>query len=362
GGHGPLTRWKGLAADQILEFDVVTADGQRQTVNACQNTDLFWALRGGGGGTFAVVLSVVLRTFPSPSIIGALYNIYAPNETRYASFIRDFIRFLPTLADDGWAGYFSMIDTNITIAFLLPNGDLNVSNTTFNQLTNNNTDLHFALSLIFPTPSFDVFFANVMAPFNPTGANVLLGSRLIPETIVRNQSDQLADVFFQTKGQSQHRSSLIGHMVAGGQVSNTSINSSVSPAWRTALLHMIYTQSWPDGTSTADQQAVAESVTNQVAILQTMAGGSQSGSYMNEADPNEPNWQQKFFGTQAIYDKLKSIKQTVDPLGLFVCKNCVGSDDWSSDLNCPQMSSAGQVSVTVIVLILMGIFALSLNI
>ncbi|CAF3835225.1 unnamed protein product, partial [Rotaria sp. Silwood1] len=48
GGHSPLSRWKGLAADQVLEYDVVTADGQRQTVNVCNNGDLFWALNGGG--------------------------------------------------------------------------------------------------------------------------------------------------------------------------------------------------------------------------------------------------------------------------------------------------------------------------
>ena len=42
---------------------------------------------------------------------------------------------------------------------------------------------------------------------------------------------------------------LIGHLVAGGQVSNITQNNSVNPAWRTALLHMIYAQTWPDGTS-----------------------------------------------------------------------------------------------------------------
>ena len=75
GGHSPLSRWKGLAADQVLEYDVVTADGQRQTVNACQNSDLFWALSGGGGGTYAIVLSAVIRTFPTPYIVAATYEI-----------------------------------------------------------------------------------------------------------------------------------------------------------------------------------------------------------------------------------------------------------------------------------------------
>ncbi|CAF1399220.1 unnamed protein product [Rotaria sordida] len=212
GGHGPLSRWKGLAADNVLEFDVVTADGRRKTVNACQNPHLFWALRGGGGGTFAVVLNVVLRTFPSPPVIAVILDMIPPNETRYNNFINDFVYFLPTLSD----------------------------------------------------------------------------------------------------------------------------RNCVNPVWRTALIHMVYAVGWPDLTSEEEQQAIAKHVTSQVKILQEVAGGDRSGCYMNEADPNEPNWQQKFFGKQAIYDRLKSIKNSVDPFGLFVCRNCVGSDDWSSDLNCPK--------------------------
>ncbi|CAF1579770.1 unnamed protein product, partial [Adineta steineri] len=82
------------------------------------------------------------------------------------------------------------------------------------------------------------------------------------------------------------------------------------------------------------QEILAKLVTEKGNILQTIAGGSQSGAYMNEADPNEKYWQQKFFGTIENYNKLKSIKNRVDPNGIFVCNKCVGSDDWSDDLNC----------------------------
>jgi FAD/FMN-containing dehydrogenase len=50
GGHGPLTSLRGLGADQVLSFNVVTADGRFITADADQNQDLFFALRGGGGG------------------------------------------------------------------------------------------------------------------------------------------------------------------------------------------------------------------------------------------------------------------------------------------------------------------------
>ena len=49
GGHGPLTSLHGLGADQVLSLNVVTADGRFVTADLNQNTDLFFALRGGGG-------------------------------------------------------------------------------------------------------------------------------------------------------------------------------------------------------------------------------------------------------------------------------------------------------------------------
>jgi FAD/FMN-containing dehydrogenase len=353
GGHGPLTRWKGLAVDQVLEFDVIMANGSHEKVNSCENSDLFWALRGGGAGTFAVVLSVVLRTYPSPSVVFSGLYVSAPNDTRYNSFVHNFVQLLPTLADAGWAGYFYLVDQQFISALLLPNGNVDVANATISQIMNDYRDFNITDSVLIPFPSFNSLFNIILAPNNPTGANVLLGSRLIPEIIDRNQPSQVADAFLQAKG--RNLSQLIGHLVAGGQVSNVTQNSSVNPAWRTALLHMVHVESWFDWTSDEDQNQLAENVTQQVEILQTVAGGAQSGSYMNEANPNEPDWQQKFFGTMEIYNRLKSIKNAVDPNGLFVCKNCVGSDDWSDDLNCPKTSSGKNIK-TVELLLILNIF------
>jgi len=57
GGHSPMSTIYGLAADQILALEVVTASGRFLTVTEASQPDLFWALRGGGGGTFGVVTS-----------------------------------------------------------------------------------------------------------------------------------------------------------------------------------------------------------------------------------------------------------------------------------------------------------------
>lgn len=45
-GHGLISAWYGLAADQVLEIEVVTPGGDIVTANACQNQDVFWAMRG----------------------------------------------------------------------------------------------------------------------------------------------------------------------------------------------------------------------------------------------------------------------------------------------------------------------------
>ncbi|KAF1812801.1 FAD-binding domain-containing protein [Eremomyces bilateralis CBS 781.70] len=67
-GHGPFTSVYGLGVDQVLEYKVVTADGELRVANAKVNQDLFWALRGGGGGTFGVVVEATVKAFPTPKI------------------------------------------------------------------------------------------------------------------------------------------------------------------------------------------------------------------------------------------------------------------------------------------------------
>eukprot|EP00927_Polykrikos_kofoidii_P043106 TRINITY_DN37173_c0_g1_i1.p1 TRINITY_DN37173_c0_g1~~TRINITY_DN37173_c0_g1_i1.p1 ORF type:complete len:645 (+),score=139.11 TRINITY_DN37173_c0_g1_i1:136-2070(+) len=70
GGASPMSRLKGLGADNVLNFTVVTPDGRLVVANEKQNKDLFWALRGGGGGNFGIVVDLTLRVW-RPSTVAA---------------------------------------------------------------------------------------------------------------------------------------------------------------------------------------------------------------------------------------------------------------------------------------------------
>lgn len=71
GGYGPLTTRFGLALDNLLGAEIVLADGQIITADAAQNSDLFWALRG-GGGNFGVVTSMRIRLHSVNDVLGGI--------------------------------------------------------------------------------------------------------------------------------------------------------------------------------------------------------------------------------------------------------------------------------------------------
>src|SRR5262250_455634 len=86
GGFGAFSKGFGTAAANLLEAEVVTADGAVRTANAATNPDLFWALKGGGGGTFGVVTRLTLRTHALPAYVGAVRTmITAASDAAYVT-------------------------------------------------------------------------------------------------------------------------------------------------------------------------------------------------------------------------------------------------------------------------------------
>jgi FAD/FMN-containing dehydrogenase len=93
GGIGWLNGKHGLACDNVVSMDVVTADGQLRTVDASQHPDLFWAMRG-GGGNFGVVVSFTYRLHPVTTVLAGPIS-YPPERAADALHCTSTIRWRP---------------------------------------------------------------------------------------------------------------------------------------------------------------------------------------------------------------------------------------------------------------------------
>ncbi|TNV81423.1 hypothetical protein FGO68_gene14355 [Halteria grandinella] len=67
GGHGPFSPGKGLGVDNILEVDIVLNSGELVTANSMQNSDLWWAIRGGGGSNWGVITAITIKAYKIPT-------------------------------------------------------------------------------------------------------------------------------------------------------------------------------------------------------------------------------------------------------------------------------------------------------
>ncbi len=104
GGFGSYSKHYGTAAGSLLEAEVVTADGQIRIANSCTNPDLFWALKGGGGGTFGVLSNLTVRLHDLPEFFCPVnFKIKAASDDAYRRLIREFVSFYRDhLFNDHW--------------------------------------------------------------------------------------------------------------------------------------------------------------------------------------------------------------------------------------------------------------------
>ncbi|TGO81524.1 hypothetical protein BPOR_1120g00030 [Botrytis porri] len=105
GGHSVLSPVYGLGIDRVVQYKIITTDGVLRIANECKNSDLFWALRGGGGGTFGIVMEVTHRVEPRVQLAVAAisYNRTSVNVLEWLSVIVN--NSLPW-ANQGWGGHY----------------------------------------------------------------------------------------------------------------------------------------------------------------------------------------------------------------------------------------------------------------
>jgi len=94
GGFGSFSKNYGMAASGLLEAEIVTADGAVRIANACTNPELFWGIKGGGGGSLGVVTRLTLRNHELPTWFGiAVLTIKAASDAAFRRLVGRFIGF-----------------------------------------------------------------------------------------------------------------------------------------------------------------------------------------------------------------------------------------------------------------------------
>ncbi|KAM0787233.1 hypothetical protein ACM66B_006470 [Microbotryomycetes sp. NB124-2] len=348
-GHGALSNLLGLGVDRALQFKIVTPDGKYLTVNKCQNTDLFWALRGGGGSTFGVIMESTTRAAPRFTVQVGYVRFASLDPESSRKFTKLMIELATQWTADGWGGYiqpgaissqasgFVMFSTKLTRA------QAEASMKPAIDFANSLGQVPLNAEVATESSFYQAFNKYLLPNDELVNVPAAVGSRLIPRRNFQsaNQAQLLTAMM---NGAQTAGSNFVGGNGGGGSIvyggapfqilvtvpANVKSypDSAVTPAWRDALWHVLYAPTWNyDG----DPMANHIKANKAAQFLRDITPGG--GAYQNEASILEPNPVEAFWG-QANYDRLLKIKQQVDPSNIFTCWQCVGYNPNDARFSC----------------------------
>ncbi|KAL0941910.1 FAD binding domain protein [Colletotrichum truncatum] len=331
GGHGPLVSKYGLGADQVLEWEVVTSSGLTITATPTKYADLYWALSGGGGGTYAAVLSMTVKAYPDMIVSSAnltFTNTGVTDEVFYGA-VKSYLKTLPSIVDAGavsiWLltpGMFLMQPTTAPglkkeelQALLQPTLDaLDAAGITYGYILTE-TDYHINQYSTYLDSYNDMNPEPAVTEFN-------VGGRLMPRSLVA--TDASATTLVDTLASIIKNGGIISGLTINVARKTGAVPNAVHPAWRTALFSAVVGTPYDRAdfsTLVSGQKTVTDTL---IPALTALTPGG--GAYLNEADRNQADWQTVFYGSN--YAKLKTIKKIYDPLDTFYALTGVGSDGW----------------------------------
>jgi len=333
GGHSLLNGAYGMAADAVLEWEVITADGKHLVATPSENSDLYWALTGGGPGTFAVVLSMTTKIFKDgPVGSGILMFNMTSDPANYWGAIEDLWAYMPTYVDSG---------PNTWDFALTPQGFQALAITVLDQ---NSTVVEKLLQPFFeilttrgikyswtPTNSAN-YLAYFTSRFGPGvkgagPATVQLASRLIPRNGVTNSTSNKM-IVQAMKAFNDNKDWVLGcHALNVKNIKHP--DNAVLPQWREAVATCNIVSYW-DWTKTPEyMHSRTELLVNTlIPALEKATPGA--GTYLNEIDASwKGDWKKELYGIN--YNRLVNIKNKYDPDHVFYAPTAIGSDSWMTD-------------------------------
>ena len=369
GGFGSFSKNYGTAAGGLLEAEVVTADGQVRIANACTNPELFWGLKGGGGGSLGVMTRLTLRTRDLPAVFGGVaLTIKSTSATAFRRLLGRFVTFCDdTLANAHWGESVLLgADNSLTVAMVFQGMETAQATAAWRPFVDwvdaspndfqiaaplsvhgsaardhwNAAILKSATGRAFADPRPGAAANNVWFAEENTELGVFIHgyqSLWLPASLLRKErQDQFTEALFNA---TRHwavglhfNKGLAGASAADiAAARDTAMNPAVLDAFALAIIAYGVPASYPDLAGRRPDIATARR--NAAAIK---AAGTalrkvvpHAGSYVSESDFFDDGWRQSFFGNN--YPRLRAVKRKYDPDGLFFVHHGVGSEEWSAD-------------------------------
>ncbi|HEY1452389.1 MAG TPA: BBE domain-containing protein [Roseiarcus sp.] len=367
GGFGSFSKAYGMAAASLVEAEIVTADGEIRIANTCSNPDLFWALKGGGGG-FGVVTRVTLLTHPLPDFFGGVFaTVRATSDNAYRRLIAKTVEFYAqALFNPHWGeqigfGPDGVVAISMVFQGLMSQQAADIWRPFFDWAAASPQDFtlesaprigalpaqHFWDPSVLRSlpgrvladdrvgaPADDIFWAGNLEEAGAVWC--AYQSAWLPASLLA--SDQREHFVNALVAAAQHRVTLhVNKGLAGATpeaiaaTRDTAMNPAVADAFALVISGALGQPAYPgvpghepDAAAGRSQAQATHQAMNEIRKLLPRVG-----SYVWETDFFQPNWQDAFWGEN--YPRLRAIKDKYDPAGLFFLQHGVGSEDWSAD-------------------------------
>ncbi|MGG6462906.1 FAD-binding oxidoreductase [Solilutibacter silvestris] len=367
GGFGSFSKRWGTAAGNVLEAEVVTADGQVRIANAATHPDLFWAIKGGGGGSIGVITRLTLRTFELPETFGAVFgSIRARTPEAYRALVAKALDFYRTaLFNPNWGEQmrFAHGETlGISMVFQgISRADAERIWAPFSEWVKSRDDLvvdRRIEAMALPARHFwDAEFFRQHAPglmvdddregaarhhvlwagdqdqvgwFIHAYQSAWLPSQLLSDA----RRSELVDAICETSRQwdmALHFNKGLGGAdpAAIERARDTATHPQMLDAFALAIIAASGDPAFPGmaDPDLAEARHRAKGVERAMNTLRRVA--PDAGSYVSESNYFERDWQRSHWG--ANYPRLARVKAKYDPDGLFTVHHGVGSERWNSD-------------------------------
>jgi FAD/FMN-containing dehydrogenase len=370
GGFGSFSKRYGMAAASLLEAEVVTADGAVRIANVHADPELFWGLKGGGGGSLGVITRVTLRTHELPPLFGAAFGaVKATSDAAFKRLIERFMTFYrDSLFNPTWGETVSFRPDNVLEVTMVFQGIDQPQAAAawqpfFGWIQEQGGDYAVVQPPLFihvPAGSlWDAAFLKQNAPQmvlsderpGASATNIFWATNLheagwflhayqstwLPAALLAdNRRGSLVDALFD----STRRRRMTLHFNKGlagapadalAAARDTATNPVVIDAFALAISAAEGPPAFA-GVAGHEPDLVrarrdAGNVAAAMAALRRVV--PDPGAYVSESNYFEADWQRAFWG--ANYARLRAVKDKYDPDGLFFVHHGVGSEDWSPD-------------------------------